>query len=129
MGTIVKFLKFILVFVVLVGVVWALIANYSIIFSKTVIGEVVAVERVELPVALLARAGGEINEKVFSFAMGIKDAKTGEISNATSEDRQWAIVQKGQCAEAVFLPYPPWQLSKKGTYFGARLIRLYECPK
>ena len=129
MGIIVKFLKFILVFVVLVGVVWALIANYSIIFSKTVIGEVVAVERVELPVALLARAGGEINEKVFSFAMGIKDAKTGEISNATSEDRQWAIVQKGQCAEAVFLPYPPWQLSKKGTYFGARLIRLYECPK
>ena len=129
MGTIFKFLKFILLFVVLVGVVWALIANYSIIFSKTVIGEVVAVERVELPVALLARAGGEINEKVFSFAMGIKDAKTGEISNATSEDRQWAIVQKGQCAEAVFLPYPPWQLSKKGTYFGARLIRLYECPK
>jgi len=129
MAIIYRFLKFILVFVVLVGVVWALVANYSIIFSKTVIGEVVAVERVELPVALLARAGGEINEKVFSFAMGIKDSKTGEISNATSEDRQWAIVQKGQCAEAVFLPYPPWQLSKKGTYFGARLIRLYECPK
>ncbi|MFM6927331.1 MAG: hypothetical protein ACKOX6_02660 [Bdellovibrio sp.] len=129
MATIFKFLKFLLVFVVLVGVVWALVANYSIIFSKTVIGEVAAVERVELPVALLARAGGEINEKVFSFAVGIKDAKTGEIFNATSEDRQWAIVQKGQCAEAVFLPYPPWQLSKKGTYFGARLIRLYECPK
>ncbi|MGE5086707.1 MAG: hypothetical protein ACM3MG_10435 [Bacillota bacterium] len=129
MRTVVKFLKFILVFVVLVGAGWVLIANYSIIFSKTVVGEITAVERVELPVALIARAGGEINEKVFSFAVGIKDLNTGEIFTASSEDRQWAVAQKGQCAEAVFLPYPPWQLSKKGTYFGARLVRLYECAK
>lgn len=129
MAIIGKFLKFLLVLIVLLGVVWALVANYSIIFSKTVIGEVTAVERVELPVALIARAGGDINEKVFSFAIGIKDSKTGEIYTASSEDRQWAVVQKGQCAEAVFLPYPPWQFSKKDTYFGARLVRLNECPK
>ncbi|QLY23977.1 hypothetical protein [Bdellovibrio sp. KM01] len=129
MATLSKILKSILGFVLLVAIVWGVLANYSVIFSKTVVGEVVNVERVELPVALIARAGGELNEKVFSFAISIKDDTTNELFAATSEDRQWAIVQKGQCAEAVYLPYPPWELKKRGTYFGARLVKLYECPK
>ncbi|KHD87126.1 MAG: hypothetical protein OM95_15975, partial [Bdellovibrio sp. ArHS] len=105
------------------------VANYSVIFSKTIVGEITAVERVELPVALVTRAEGDITSKVFSFAIGIKDQKTGEIFTASSEDRQWAVAQKGQCAQAEFLPYPPWQFTKKDTYFGARLVKLYECPK
>ncbi|MNS97810.1 hypothetical protein D3C72_1321580 [compost metagenome] len=71
----------------------------------------------------------DITEKVFSFSVGIKDAKTGIIHTSSSEDRQWAVAQPGQCAEAVYLPYPPWVLKKRGTFFGARLIKLYECPK
>ncbi|MBO9665331.1 MAG: hypothetical protein J7501_00770, partial [Bdellovibrio sp.] len=106
-----------------------LVAYYSVIFSKTVVGEITGVERVELPVALIARSGGDINSQVFSFAIGIKDDKTGQIYTASSEDRQWAVASKGQCAEAVFLPYPPWQFTKRDTYFGARLIKLYECPQ
>jgi hypothetical protein len=98
-------------------------------FSKTVAGEITGVERVEIPVALVARGDGDITSKVFSFAIGIKDLKTGEIYTASSEDRQWAVAEKGQCTEAVFLPYPPWQFTKKDTYFGARLVRLFECGK
>jgi hypothetical protein len=128
MSTIWKFLKFVLVFVVLILVVWGLIANYSVIFSKTVVGEITAVEKVELPGMLMTRSN-EVTSKIFSFAVGSKDAKTGEIYTASSEDRQWAVAAPGQCAEAVFLPYPFWELTKKDTYFGARLVKLYECNK
>ena len=129
MAAISKFLKLLLVLVIIGAIIWAVIDNYSVIFSKKVTGEITAVERVEIPVALISRAESNINEKVFSFAVGIKDQMIGEIYTASSEDRQWAVAQKGQCADAVFLPYPPWQLNKKDTYFGARLVRLYECPK
>lgn len=128
MSIIWKFLKFVLVFVILIGVVWGLIANYSVIFSKTVVGQITAVERVELPGMLMTR-NDAVTSKVFSFAIGIKDEKTGEIYTASSEDRQWAVAAPGQCAEAVFLPYPFWELTKKDTYFGARLVKLYECNK
>lgn len=129
MATVWKFTKFALVLIVLVVVLWGVLVNYSVIFSKTVVGEITAVERIEVPMALLTRPGGDITSKVFSFAVGIKDLKTGEIHTSSSEDRQWAVAQKGQCAEAVFLPYPPWDFTKKGTYYGARLVRLFECPK
>ncbi len=128
MTAIKKFIKILMVFVVLGVIAWGLVEYYSVIFSKSINGQITAVERVELPVALISRANSDINEKVFSFAIGIKDLKTGEIFTASSEDRQWAVVQKGQCADVVFLPYPPWKFTKKDTYFGARLIRLYECP-
>lgn len=129
MATIWKFTKYVLILVLLAAVVWLVGTNYSVIFSKTIVGEISAVERVEMPVALMGRLQEPMASKIFSFAVGIKDLKTGEIHTASSEDRQWAVAQKGQCAEAVFLPYPPWDFNKKGTYFGARLIRLYECPK
>ena len=129
MAAIFKFLKIILALIIFAAIVWAVADNYSVLFSKKITGEITAVERVEIPVALISRAESNINEKVFSFAIGIKDRTTGEIFTASSEDRQWAVAQKGQCADAVFLPYPPWQLKKKDTYFGARLVRLYECPK
>lgn len=130
MNAIIKYLKGLALFLLILIILWAVAANYSVIFSKDVQGEITGVERVEIPVALMQSAGAnDINAKVFSFAIGIKDMKTGEIYTASSEDRQWAVAQKGQCAEAKFLPYPPWDLSKKDTFFGARLIKLYECPK
>lgn len=129
MATFWKFTKFVLILVCLSVALWAVLANYSVIFSRTIVGEITGVERIELPVALMAQVGADVSGKMFSFAIGIKDPETGEIHTASSEDRQWAVAQKGQCAEAVYLPYPPWDLSKKGTYFGARLIRLFECPK
>jgi hypothetical protein len=129
MTTLWKFTKIALALILCGLITWGVLSNYSILFSKTIVGEVIGVERVELPVALLAKSGADISSQVFSFAIAIKDPKLGEIYTASSEDRQWAVVQKGQCAEAVYLPYPPWNFNKKGTYFGARLIRLFECPK
>jgi hypothetical protein len=114
---------------VAVGVVIFVLVNwYPYIFSKSVDGEVYGVERVEAPMAVITTDGTKPASQVFSFAVAVKDAKTGEIFTASSEDRRWAVVQKGQCAEVKFLPYPPWSLSRSGAYFGARLIRLYDCP-
>jgi hypothetical protein len=64
--------------------------------------------------------------QIFSYAVAIRDSR-GEIHTASTEDRQWAVAQKGQCVEAKYFPYPPWQLDKAGTYHSARLLRLYEC--
>lgn len=124
-----KFFKTLSILVLLTIILWIVMANYSVIFSKSVNGEITAVERVEIPVALMASRSGDVTSKVFSFAIGIRDVKTGEIYTASSEDRQWAVAQQGQCAEAVFLPYPPWNFTKKDTYFGARLVKLFDCPQ
>lgn len=123
--------KMTILILILTLIGFILVKYYSVIFSVSVKGEITAVEKIEVPVAVVAgaEARADIPTKVFSFAVGIKDQKTGIIHTASSEDRQWAVAQKGQCAEAEFLPYPPWNFEKKGTYFGARLIQLQDCPK
>jgi len=107
---------------------FVLVNWYPYIFAAKVDGVIYGVERVEVPMAIVAVEGSRPTSQVFSFAVAVKDNKSGEIYTASSEDRRWAVVQKGQCAEVKFLPYPPWSLSRSGAYFGARLIRLYECP-
>lgn len=102
---------------------------YGVLFSKTIKGEIFRVERVNTNVALLSSGAHNPPSQIFSFAVGIREQSTGQIWTASSEDRQWAVVKEGLCAEAEFLPYPPWDLTKRGTYHGARLIRLYECEK
>ena len=129
MGKLKSALKLLLVFLIISVIGYIVVANYGVIFSKTVVGEVVGVEKIDAPLALLNRPNTQINPQVFSFAIAIKDLKTNEIHTSSAEDRQWAVVAKGQCAEAVYLPYPPWDFEKKGTYHGARLIKLFECQK
>ncbi|UOF01870.1 hypothetical protein [Bdellovibrio reynosensis] len=129
MATLWKFTIFVIILCVSILALWGVAANYSIIFSKTVIGEITGVERIEVPVALVTRSDSNITPKMFSFAVGIRDEKTGEIYTSSTEDRQWAVAKAGQCAEAVYLPYPPWDFEKKGTFHGARLIRLFDCKK
>lgn len=90
-------------------------------------GRVVAIDRVTQPNAVISSGAQIPAAQVFSFAVAIRDAD-GEIVTASSEDRQWAVVEKDQCAEAKYFPYPPWELEKAGTYFGARLLKLYDCP-
>jgi hypothetical protein len=108
--------------------VFVLVYWYPYIFSVKIDGEIYGVERVEIPLAVITVEGSRPSSQVFSYAVAVKDSKTGEIFTASSEDRRWAVVQKGQCAEVKFLPYPPWSLTRFGAYFGARLIRLYDCP-
>src|ERR1700722_11344916 len=66
---------------------------YSFVFSRTVDGVVENVEKV-LPGMAVVGGTSTSNKDLFSFAVGIRD-KDGDIVTGTSEDRQWAIVQKG----------------------------------
>ncbi len=108
------------------GGAYAIFRFYPYIFAKTVNGSILNIERVTAPDAIIASGRTIPAEQLFSIAVSIKDS-AGEIHTASSEDRQWAVAQPGQCAEAKFFPYPPWDLQKSGTYHGARLLRLYEC--
>lgn len=98
---------------------------YSYLFAKVIVGEVFRVERVSPADSIIASKNTPASQ-LFSFSVAMRDSK-GEIHVATTEDRQWAVVSPGQCAEARFFRYPPWQLDKAGTFFGARLERLFEC--
>ena len=101
---------------------------YDYVFSKKVSGEVVGVERVNTNETIITSGSAIPASQIFSFAVAIKDNQ-GEIHTASSEDRQWAVVQKGQCAEALYYPYPPWDLNRAKTFHNARLVRLFDCPK
>jgi hypothetical protein len=103
---------------------------YSVLFQRKVIGIIDNVQRVQLNVSLIQNADPKapMSGEMFSFSVAIKEPN-GEIVTASSEDRQWAVVKPGQCAEAIYYPYPPWDLDKSGTYFKARLIKLSECPQ
>jgi hypothetical protein len=118
------------VFLVLVGAIAGVISfkYYDYVFAKTVTGQIVDVERVNRNETIITSGANVPASQIFSFAVAVRDSK-GEIHTASSEDRQWAVAQKGQCAETKFYPYPPWDLNKSGTYHGARLIRLFDCPK
>lgn len=99
---------------------------YSYIFSRTVTGEILKVEKLDTPMIFSNPGSGSaaLPPQAFSFSVSISDKKTGEIVIGTSEDRQWAVVEAGHCATVQFYPYPPWQLGKAGTYHNARVIHL-----
>lgn len=100
---------------------------YGFLFAKHVIGKIEKVERVNPPQAIITGSANPIPAaQLFSFAVAIRDER-GEIHTSSAEDRQWAVAQVGQCVEAKYFPYAPWQLDKAGTYYGARLLRLYDC--
>jgi hypothetical protein len=117
---------------------YILIKHWSFIFARTVEGRVYNIERVSTPVALLGGTTGSPsaksvemqNQALYSFAIAIRQ-HDGEIEivTASSEDRQWQIVEKGQCVKAKFYVYPPWDFESSGTYFNARLLKQFDCPQ
>ncbi len=119
-----KFVRFFIFIVISAALCFVYVEYYHYIFSRKITGEVVEVERVTDPTAIIGRV---TTAQIFSFAVAIKE-KTGDIMTASSEDRQWALVRRGMCVDAVYYPYPPWNLDKAGTYYNARLVRLMECP-
>ena len=103
---------------------WVFIANWSFVFKQKIVGEIVAAERVAGALTVITDSNSKLNPQVFSFSVAIKDQSTGEIHMASSEDRQWAAVSKGNCVVAAFFPYPPWRIIDKGmTNKNARLLR------
>lgn len=122
-------LKWVLVLAAVFTLSISFVLYYSFIFSRKVKGVVVDVQKVEMSNAIVSRIGR--NESgdlpyLHSFAIAVKE-DSGEIVTASSEDRQWAVVKAGQCVEAKYFPYPPWNLEKSGTYYGARLTKLEDC--
>lgn len=125
MDTVTRLMKRLLIVIILVGLGIVFVTQYSFIFAKTVRGEALRVERLVDPSVMV---GGRMDKAtVFAFAVAIRDGSKGEIYTSSSEDQQWAVVSKGQCVEAVFYPYPPWNLAKARTYFNARLVQMYDC--
>lgn len=123
-----RYVRAFLILVLLSAFAAIFVNFYSYIFSRRVQGEVIGVERVTIPVTVMNTNEQRIAPEVFSFAIAIRDAKTGEIVTGSSEDRQWAVVEKGRCADAEYFPYPPWNLAKWRTYFNVRLLKLEDCP-
>lgn len=128
--TFLKKLSYFIMALVFIGSTgWVLVNFWSQIFSRSVEGRLDGLERVDPHAAVLARTTGNGQERdkiFFSFAIAVRTA-SGEIVTASSEDRQWAVAKVGQCVVTRIFPYPPWDLEKAGTFFGARLQRLSDC--
>jgi len=125
-----KVIKWLLAILVIFILSFGFIEYYSFLFARTVKGVVIDVQKIEMEGAILSRpsrldSGGDM-PFMHSFAIAVKES-SGEIVTSSSEDRQWAVVKTGQCVEAKYFPYPPWNLNKSGTYYGARLLKLSDC--
>lgn len=108
-------------------IAFSVVQWYSFIFSKTLEGQVIEIDRVTQPTVVMGSAAVQATNVLYSFAIAIR-TPDGKIYTASSEDRQWAIVQKNMCVDTRFYPYPPWNLDKGGTYFNARMLGLKDCP-
>jgi hypothetical protein len=120
-----NWLASIVIFVGLVGLVSGYLIFYSYIHKRTVVGTVNGVKQL-LENAAIVTGSADPTPKIYSFAVAVKDLNSQEIVTGSSEDRQWGVVRDGQCVEADFFPYPPWNLQKSGTYFNVRVQKLYD---
>lgn len=116
--------RLLIVFLILAGAGSFVIAKWSWVFAKKVKGEIVGVERVTQPTAILSARATEA--QIHSYSVLIK-GEDGKLYTASSEDRQWQVAKPGYCVEALLYVYPPWDLDRAGTYFNARLVELSEC--
>jgi hypothetical protein len=111
--------------VITVGVGTFVIMKWSWVFSKRINGTIVSVERVTEPSAIFSSRATE--QQIHSYSVLVR-GNDGTLYTSSSEDRQWQVAKKGYCVEALLYRYPPWDLQRAGTFFNARLKRLYDCP-
>ncbi len=119
------FLKILVLILIVVGVFIFVIANYDWVFSKRITGEVVAVERVTDPAAIFSAR--MTDAQMYSYSVLIK-GDDGHLYTSSSEDRQWQVIKKGYCVDALLYRYPPWNLDKAGTFYNARVKDVKICP-
>jgi hypothetical protein len=117
--------KIFLIALLILGSAAFVVSNWSWVFAKRIQGEILNVERVTNPTAILSSRATD--EQIHSYSILIK-GQDGKLYTASSEDRQWQVAKKGYCVDAVLYRYPPWDLSKGGTFFNARLRELSLCP-
>lgn len=121
-----SWLKYTFIFVLLFLIVTIYLIYYPYIHQRNVLGPVKGVKQIFETAAIVATSNLDPSSKIYSFAVGVQDKKTSEIVTGSTEDRQWGVVKEGQCVEAAFFPYPPWNLQKSGTYYNVRLKKLFE---
>src|SRR5665213_1685937 len=64
---------------------------------------------------------------MYSYSVLIQ-GDDGHLYSSATEDRQWQVIKKGYCVEALLFRYPPWVLDRAGTFFNARLKDVRICP-
>lgn len=119
------FTRFLGILIVAVVAFFFVFNYYSWIFAKRVKGEVIEVERVMAPTAIFGKA---TDAQIHSYSILIKNEADGRLYTTSSEDRQWQVVKKGYCVEAMLYRYPFWDLEKANTFFNARVVELKLCP-
>lgn len=121
-----KFSWILLLVLVIVGGGFTFVNYYEYIMSKDVSGTVTGVQRLDTNTVIAPYDSMGNKEQLFSFAVAVK-SQDGEIFSASTEDRQWAIVETNFCVRARFYPYPFWDLKNSGTFHNARLLKIYDC--
>lgn len=121
-----SWLKYTFIFVSLFLLVTIYLIYYPYIHQRHVFGPVKGVKQIFEATAIVSTTGTDPSSKIYSFAVGVQDKETSEIVTGSTEDRQWGVVKEGQCVEAAFSPYPPWNLQKAGTYYNVRLKKLFD---
>lgn len=120
----IRFLRYLMILVAIVGAGAFVVTNYSWVFAKRVKGRIVNVERVTDPNAFI---GSKVTpEQMHSYAILIQ-GDDGKLYTASSEDRKWQVAKKDYCVDALLYRYPPWDFNRANTFFNARLDELSLC--
>lgn len=113
------------VILILVSVGFFVVNNWGYVFSKVVTGEVLNVERVTDPQAIITSR--VTREQLHLYSILMLNNTDGKMYAATSEDPQWQSIKKGFCVQARLYRYPPWRLSLANTYYNARILDPSAC--
>lgn len=123
--TIMRFVRWLFVLLIVVGAGAFVIINYSWVFAKRVQGRIISVERVTETNAIISSR--ITPEQMHSYAILIQ-GDDGNLYTASSEDRKWQVVKTGYCVDTLLYRYPPWDLRNANTFFNARLDEIRLCP-
>ena len=85
----------VLILLILSAAGFVVVNYYGYLFAKEVSGEITGVERVTEATAIVGSTGLPPNQ-LYSYAIAIKDHKSGEIVIASSEDRQRNGTHRGR---------------------------------
>lgn len=119
-------LKKIGIFLVLFILGSVYLVYFPYIHKQHVSGPVKGVKQIFDAATIVSTTGSDPSSKIYSFSVAVQDSHSKEIVTGSTEDRQWGVVKEGQCVEADFFPYPPWNLQKSGTYYNVRLKKLFD---
>lgn len=120
-----SFIRLVMALVIIALLAGFVIAYYPWVFSKRVKGEILDVQRVTNPSAIINSRVTEAQIHSYSILIQGDD---GKLYATSSEDRQWQVAAKGYCVVAILYRYPFWDLEKADTFFNARIVELSLCP-